>query len=187
MHKITLSLLLFFNSVLSFSQIVYRYEIERPANLVISSISFKNEEEISAKLSSGETVQIIKQHLHLKMIVKGKSNNEILKEVPYKAGEKNQDEITLLELYEYDFDSDGEKELLVITSLDANSFNSLEIYKHNAGFVKKVGNFSMGISASFDKNLLSVYSGIRDSHINFLYLDNQFWKLNWHNPNGEEE
>lgn len=164
-----------------------RYVINEPANLVISSLNFKNQDEIIGKLSSGETVKILKKYLQMKLIIQSNSDYEILKVIDDKVEENDIDQIPFLELYEYDFNADGNKELLVVTSPDAKSFNSLEIYKHNSIYVKKVGNISLGISATFDKNLMSIYSGARDSHINFLFLENRFWKLAWHNPEGKEE
>lgn len=167
-----------------FGQIINdRFEVKEPAKLIISSSNLDNHDYISGTLSSGELIVLKIRNLDLQMSVETDKEKTFLKTVSYDTNSSGNSEIPILELYEYDFNNDGNKEIIIACSLNINTFPTLEVFKHKETLIKRIGLFEMGLYATFKDNVISVYNGIRDNHINFIFFEDSFWQMNYHNPN----
>lgn len=93
-------------------------------------------------------------------------------------------ESTIIKVYEYDFDSDGQNEIIIIYS-PAFSLVTVEVFRYSGGLVKKVGNFNGQFDIVLDKNTISLpFAGVG---YEYLYKNGAFYELVYHDPNKKDK
>jgi len=91
-----------------------------------------------------------------------------------------------MEIYEYDFDNDKNKELVVVYSTEY-SIVEIFIYRNQNGFTEKVAHFHAQFKMVLDKNTVIIPIGFQGLGREYIYLKNSFYKLNWHDPKLETD
>lgn len=95
----------------------------------------------------------------------------------YKEGEL----IPSISVYEYDFDNDGQKELLVVEASDF-MYNTVWIYKYTSGLSELVGEFYAQQKVILEKNRIILPVGSQGIFTEYIYENNSFYELKLHNP-----
>jgi hypothetical protein len=95
----------------------------------------------------------------------------------YKEGEL----IPSISVYEYDFDNDGQKELLVVEASDF-MYNTVWIYKYTSGMSELVGEFYAQQKVILEKNRIILPVGSQGIFTEYIYENNSFYELKLHNP-----
>ncbi len=108
--------------------------------------------------------------------------NNVTKQLVAIEGSEEVLEKTVIKVYEYDFDSDGQKELIVVHSPEF-SITTVEVFRYSGGLVERVGNFSGEIDILLDKNTIHLPYGSQGLSNGYHYRDGAFFELIYHDPN----
>lgn len=89
-----------------------------------------------------------------------------------------------VEVYAYDFDKDGQKEIVVIYAPEMIS-TTVKVFKYLKGFTELVGNFSGQDRIIFKDNTIVLPYGGQGLYSEYLYKDEVFYELKYHSPQQE--
>ncbi|SCY98261.1 hypothetical protein [Flavobacterium caeni] len=168
MNKVVILFLTFLLSN-SISAQESRYNIDNSAKLILSSSKLKNDIEISSSLNSSEKISIRWKAMNYNIVLLNSKNEEYIKSF-------DDEKSNIVDIYEYDFDKDNNKELIIINSL-SEGYGKIYILRRNGLFVKECGTIDLGIGITIDNSIFKVFTGVRDYSQDYIYLDNKIWKL----------
>jgi hypothetical protein len=120
----------------------------------------------SGKLSSGETVKSGCEHgsCYIRIEYKGRT-------VDQNIGE----DITKLAVYEFDFGADGDKEIVVVNSLNQTSW--LMIYTYSRGIIQKLLEKEISTDRTvLKKDFIELYKAGNIDQI-WYYFKGEFWEM----------
>ncbi len=86
-----------------------------------------------------------------------------------------------IKCYEYDFDNDGNKEIIIASSPDFAALNVM-IFKHGKGLYELVGNFGSMNEIILNKNVISLPMGSQGLGSEFCFRNGSFYELIYHDP-----
>mgnify|MGYP001255508056 CR=1 FL=1 len=92
------------------------------------------------------------------------------------------DENAIVKVYEYDFDNDGQNEIIIIYS-PGYTIVTIEVFRYSGGLAERVGNFAGQFEIVLDKNTISMPFGSQGIPDEYLYRDGVFYNLVQHDPN----
>lgn len=168
-------------AITSFGQTEERFSVKGTAKLIVT---WKGEtpKDVSGILSSGDKISISMRQVGIYVDVIHKNIGKQL----VSAGGEDVLESTIIKVYEYDFDSDGQKEIIVIHSPEF-SIAAIEVFKYSGGLSERVGNFNGQFDIVLDKNTIYLPIGSQGIGNEYLYKDGAFFELVFHDPDNVEE
>jgi hypothetical protein len=174
--------LIYIFTILLLSTTVYgqteeRFKVKGTAKL-IATWTGKTLNDAYGSLTSGDKVSITRGQIGIYVTV---SHNNVGKKLVAKGGEDVL-ENTIIKVYEYDFDSDGQKEIIVIHSPEF-SFVTVEVFKYSGGLVERIGNFNGQFDIMLDQNTIYLPYGSQGLYDGYLYKSGVFFELRYHDPN----
>ena len=183
MKKLLAALVLLLLITPTFGQEEERFTLEGKAKLITTWQS-KSLKSVDAKLSSGDAIRIILIPQNDAASIQAYHKNLVadLGEIDY--SDDLQDWV--VKIYEYDFDRDGEKELIIAKSFDF-SFLTVEVYRYSNGLATRVGNFNAQFTIILDKNNISFPIGSQGYVEEFFYRDGIFYEPVPHNPDNNDQ
>jgi len=145
---------------------------------LISSWKGSDSEDIWGVLANGNKISISKKQSFIYVTVYATNVGTHLI-----ALDLENDEIkdTLVKVYEYDFDKNGGKELVVIYST-AFSFLNVEVFRFVSGISERIGNFKGQFEVYLENDTVFLPIGSQGIGDEFMYKDYSFYKLILHNP-----
>ena len=84
-------------------------------------------------------------------------------------------------VYEYDFDKDGETELMVVDSPEFSIVN-IHIFRYSNGLTELVGNLFGQFLISLEDNIISLPFGSQGLTDEYLYRNGSLFNLIYHDP-----
>lgn len=158
-----------------------RFEVSSNAKLV-SSWSGEDTQNASGTLANGDKIIVTTNEVEILVeLIHDEERTTLLV-----TGEQDAMETTELKVYEYDFDQNGDKELLVVDSPDF-SLAYVKVYNLSDGTVELVGNFFGQFYIDLDNNILSLPIGSQGLADEYIYLGGVFYTLHYHDPIIEDE
>ena len=141
-HLLVLSLI----SVFAQAQDAAPFAINGKIREVLSTAS----KGAKARLSCGDELYIDITNGMQMLVEVGTKHGKIGKNITIISSDKSPD-LPYVEVFEYDFDEDGTKEVCVAYSFGAMSFQ-VEVYRYTGGLSELVGNFEGQMSCELKKN-----------------------------------
>lgn len=178
MKKLTIFTTAFLFSIFAFGQTkeMERFTVKGTAKL-IATWTGKTPNDASGTLTSGDKIQIQSRQIGVRVLA---IHNNVGKQLVQAGGEDIKDEI--IKVYEYDFDTDGQKEIIVIHSSEF-SVTTVEVFKYSGGLAERVGNFNAQFDIVLDKNTIYLPYGSQGLGDEYLFKSGAFFELVYHNPN----
>lgn len=172
---------MFISGFTTFSQEEGRFEVSENAKL-IATWSGDNLNNVTGNLSNGNRISVITNEVEIlvDLIENGKSQTILV------TGGSDALESTELKIYEYDFDKNGEKELIIVDSPDF-SVSYVKVYNISEDMVELVGNFFGQFYVDLDNNIISLPIGSQGLAEEYIYLGGVFYELHYHDPMMEGE
>lgn len=134
---------------------------------------------VKGTLSSGDEITI--STLQSALVVRA-NHNKLANEV-YTIEDAS--ETILISVYEYDFDKDGEMELLIVDSPDFYAVN-VHVFRYSNGLKEMVGNLFGQFLISLEDNVVSMPYGSQGLTDEYIYRNGAFYHLVYHDPeNGD--
>jgi hypothetical protein len=158
-----------------------RFIVKGTAKL-IATWSGKTLYDASGTLASGDKISITTRQIGIYVNV---IHNNVGKQLVTTGGEDVL-ESTIVKVYEYDFDSDGQKEIIVIHSPEF-SIVTVEVFRYSAGLTERVGNFNGQFDVILEKNSIYLPYGSQGLGVEYLYMNGAFFELVYHDPDQKEE
>jgi len=165
----------------SYGQTVDRFKVKGTAKL-IATWAGKTSNDASGTLTSGDKISITTRQIGIYVIL---IHNNVGKQLVSTGGDDIL-ESTVVKVYEYDFDSDGQKEIIVIYSPEF-SLVTIEVFKYSGELVERVGNFEGQYDIVLDKNTIYLPFGSQGLGNEYLYKGGAFYKLTYHDPNNKDK
>ncbi|HTA84194.1 MAG TPA: hypothetical protein VK783_14715 [Bacteroidia bacterium] len=166
----------------SFGQKVAPIIVNGKAKLIATWNSKTSKKAIKNLLDNGDTL-IMKLWQTVYIAVKhGKEETEIerISELNEEGGLHS--DSTVIEVYEYDFGDNGEKEIIV-AYCSVFSLLHAQVFRQSGSLVKLIGNFSGQFEINLNKNIISFPIGSQGISNDYLYKDGAFFQLAYHDPN----
>lgn len=91
---------------------------------------------------------------------------------------------TYVKVYAYDFDKDGQKEIVVFYSFET-AVSVVEVFRYREDFTELVGKFNAQDVIYFEDNSLILPYGGQGLYSEYLYKDEVFYELKYHSPQQE--
>ena len=178
--------LMFIATVLLFVTTAYgqteeRFKVKGTAKL-IATWTGKTPNDASGTLTSGDKISITTRQIGIYVTV---IHNNIGKQLVVTGGDDVL-ENTIVKVYEYDFDSDGQKEIIVIHSPEY-SVATVEVFKYSGGLAERVGNFNGQFDIILDKNTIYLPYGSQGLGDEYLYKSGAFFELVYHDPDKKDK
>ncbi|MES2554968.1 MAG: hypothetical protein V4604_02400 [Bacteroidota bacterium] len=173
--------------VLAISNSIFSFALDGPPFEVIGGakliVSFNVEDEaasVKGKLSSGDEIIISARQNTLSIqAIHHKMGKELLAIEDYEA------QSLLISVYEYDFDKDGEMELIVVDSPDYSIVN-IHIFRYSNGLTELVGNLFGQFLISLEDNVISLPFGSQGLTDEYIYRSGAFYNLVYHDPENRD-
>lgn len=181
MKKLIYLFAFFLISTITYGQTEERFKVKGTAKL-IASWTGKTPNDASGTLASGDKVSIMARQIGIGVTV---IHNNVGKQLVETGGEYDF-EVTIIKVYEYDFDNDGQKELIVIHSPEF-SLVTVEVFKYSEGLAERVGNFNGQFEIILDKNTIYLPYGSQGLGDEFLFKSGAFFELVYHNPDKKDK
>jgi predicted small secreted protein len=131
-------------------------------------------------LSSGDKVEITTRQVGVFVSIYHK---KMVKQIVATGGEEFVLS-TVVKVYEYDFDKDGQQEIVVIHSPEY-SIATVEVFRYQSGMVERVGKFNGQFDIVIDANTITLPYGSVGLGDTFIYLNGAFFGLVYHDPEGK--
>ncbi len=170
----------FLISTIAYGQTEERFKVKGTAKL-IATWTGKNPNGASGKLSSGDKVSIMRRQNGIGVSV---IHNNVGKQL-VKILENNL-EVTIIKVYEYDFDKNGQKEIIVIHS-PIFSFLTVEVFKYSGGRAERIGNFNGQFKIILDENNIYLPYGSQGLCNEYEFHSGAFFELIYHNPDNKDK
>lgn len=159
------------------AQVEQRFKVKGNAKL-IATWSGKSPSNATGTLTSGDVISITTKQISFYVDV---VRNNIKKQLVSSGGD-DVIESTVVQVYEYDFDSDGQKEIVVIHSPEY-SILTVEVFRYSSGLAERVGNFNGQFNIVLDKNTISLPYGSQGLSEDYVFIGGSFFSLVYHDPN----
>ncbi len=163
------------------SELMERFTVKGRAKLV-AAWPGKTPKEVSGTLTSGDKLAIYTRQMEIYVT---SIHNKVGKQLVVTGTDESLDSI-IIEVYEYDFDNDGQKEIIIIYSPEF-SITTVEIFKYSGGLAERVGNFDAQFEIHLDKNTISLPYGSQGLAKEYLYKSGGFFQLVYHDANNKDE
>ncbi len=173
--KISILLGFLFLSIIIFGQEEDRIVVKGSPKF-LSKWSWANDSPITSLLNSGDklTIKLATQS----GIEVTTTFNNINKQLLI----LEEDENLVISCYEYDFDKDGNKEIVVIVSPDYAILN-IYVFKYSKGLSELIGNFGGQFEIIFEQDLMILPFGSQGLASEYIYRSGAFFELIYHDPN----
>ena len=153
------------------------FEVTGGAKLIASWNPYDEVNTVSGKLSSGDEIVISNwQNAITVKSVHNKIGNDI-----WAMEVEEYDDLILINVYEYDFDKDGEMELMVVNSPDYWS-SFIHVFRYSNGLKELVGDFIGQFLISLEDNVVSLPYGSQGLFNEYIYRNGAFYNLVYHDP-----
>ena len=170
---ITLALLLVLN--VTNAQDNSRISLKGNAKL-LTTWSWKTEKSVSNLLSSGDRITVKMQtQAGIEVLL---THNNVVKQLLT----INESEELFIQCFEYDFDNDGRKEIIIASSPDFAALN-VYVFNYSNGLNELVGNFGSTFEIILNKNVILLPLGSQGLGSEFCYRNGAFYELIYHEPN----
>lgn len=164
---------LFLNN--AFCQDDTRISLKGSAKLLLTW-SWKTDKTINSVLASGDKLTVkMKSQAGIEVLLTTKNIAKRLISIA-------ESEDLFIQCYEYDFDSDGKKEIIIAYSPDLAALNVM-IFKYSNGLYELVGNFGSMNEIILNKNVILLPMGSQGLGSEFCYRNGSFYELIFHDPN----
>ncbi len=97
----------------------------------------------------------------------------------------NESEDLFIQCFEYDFDSDGSKEIIIASSPDFAVLN-VYVFKYSNGLNELVGSFGSTYEIILKKNVILLPLGSQGLGSEYCYREGVFYELIYHDPKSTE-
>jgi hypothetical protein len=174
MKKIKLTIALLFAVTLFYGQKDDLFKLTGPAKL-IGSWAGEQKTPITFTSSALDNFKIYEGQQGMMLMVSYKNTSALLEQAEGPG--------CGIKVYEFDFDGDKEKEIIVFSHDASNA--SCKIYKMSKGLVKIIGNFRPQFEVVVSKDFISFPYGGQGLSTDFLFKNDAFFELIYHNPNGK--
>ena len=84
-------------------------------------------------------------------------------------------------VYEYDFDKDGDPEIMIVDSPEYSIVN-IRIFRYSNGLAELVGHFSGQFAIHLEGNSISLPYGSQGLSSDYIYRGGAFFELVYHSP-----
>jgi hypothetical protein len=181
MKKLIYLITFFLISTIVYGQTEERFEVKGPAKL-IATWTGKTPNGASGTLTSGDKISIMTRQIGVGVTV---IHNNVGKQLVETGGENDSEVVTIIKVYEYDFDNDGQIEIIVIHSPES-ALVTVEVFKYSGGLAERVGNFNGQFEIILDKNTIYLPYGSQGLGYEFLFKSGAFFELVYHNPDKKD-
>ncbi|MFM1999323.1 MAG: hypothetical protein RL204_1270, partial [Bacteroidota bacterium] len=166
-----------FLSLVATSQVKERFTVKGSAKL-IASWTGQNGKDASGVLSTGDkiTINYIKTGIYVTA-----THKNVAKQILALIGFEKVPS-TEIKIYEYDFDSDGQQEIIIVHSPDLAT-SITEVFTYSNGLAKKVGKFNGEYDIILEKNSVSFPLESKGPTKEYIYKNSSFYELVYHDPN----
>lgn len=133
--------------------------------------------EVSGYMRNGDEVKIYFSQVgvFVDVIHRGKAKNLI------SAGSFEQEEKTVIEVFEYDFDDDDVNEIIVVESPGIITLN-IYVFRYSEGLTELVGRFDGQFEVILSGRVINLPYGSHGLTNTYCYFDGSFYELVLHNP-----
>ncbi len=157
------------------------FGVEGDIELIASWSASSPESNASGKVNSEDEVSII---VHQNQIGISLIHNNKATKLESIYDENLPDSTFEVEVYAYDFDKDGQKEIVVIYAPES-SFSYVKVFKYLKSFSELVGNFEGQSTIIIEDNTIVLPYGGQGLYSEYLYKDNNFFELKYHSPSNK--
>jgi hypothetical protein len=168
-----------FLSIDGYSQANDRFIVKGSAKL-IATWTGENLNDASGVLSSGDKITITTRQVGIYITAFHKNVGKQL----LATGGENELPNTIVKVYEYDFDGDGQQEIMIVHSPEF-SIATVEVFNYSNGLSEKVGKFNGQFDIILEKNTIYLPYGSQGLGNEYIYKNRAFFELVYHNPNQE--
>lgn len=156
------------------------FEVIGGAKLIATWNTDGESDLVKATLSSGDDITIsTKQGALVVQAIHKKLGKELVVIDDY-AEQSMQ-----VSVYEYDFDKDGETELMVVDSPEFSIVN-IHVFRYSNGLTELVGNLFGQFLISLEEDIISLPFGSQGLTDEYLYRNGSFFNLIYHDPLNRE-
>jgi hypothetical protein len=142
---------------------------------LLTTWSWKTEKSVSSLLASGDKLTVKMQaQLGIEVLLTHKN-------IPKRLISIEESEELYIQCFEYDFDGDGSKELIIASSPDFAALN-VYVFKYSNGFSELVGNFGSTFEIILEKNVILLPLGSQGLGNEYCYRNGAFYELIYHDP-----
>ncbi len=138
---------------------------------------------VSGRLNSGAKLVIVTNQIGLSVTA---IHNNIGKQLVTIGEEEESLENMIVKAYEYDFDDDGLKEIIIIYSPQFSE-RKIEVFKYSSGLAERVGKFDAQFQIYIEENIISAAIGFQGIANEYIYKWGNFYELVYHNPEDEDD
>src|SRR5690554_6557523 len=139
---------------------------------LIATWSRSTSDEVYGLLSSGDKLTIKVRQVTIDVFVTHKNLGRRLASI-YDGDYADE---FFIKVYEYDFDNDGQKEI-IIAYYDTGASTIVEVFRYSNGLSERVGNFGAQYQITIDKNTIDIPNGTYRYSDEYLYKRGSFFKL----------
>ncbi|MDH4473674.1 MAG: hypothetical protein QE487_13780 [Fluviicola sp.] len=152
------------------------FEVIGGAKLIATWNSDGESDLVKGKLSSGDEIIIsTKQSALVVQAIHKKLGKELVVIDDYS------EQSMMVSVYEYDFDKDGETELMVVDSPEFSIVN-IHIFRYSNGLTELVGNLFGQFLISLEDDIISLPFGSQGLTDEYLYRNGSLFNLIYHDP-----
>lgn len=152
---------------------------EKPKLITIWSESVSDGKKVVGKLTCRDEISVGFAQTGVDVTIYHKKVGNIITSV----------EAGYVEVYEYDFDNDGQEEIMVFSAPSLDDFLlTVQVFRYSNGLLEKVGKFQE-LTKEFilKKNRFSyIFGGAFLRSRDYIYEDGSFFELVYHDPNAED-
>ena len=158
----------------AFCQDNSRINLKGSAKL-LSTWSWKTDKTVNSLLASGDKLTVKMQ---------SQTGIEVLlthKNIPEKLISIDESEDLFIQCFEYDFDNDGNKEIIIASSPEFAALN-VNVFKYSKGLYELVGKFGSMNEIILEKNVILLPMGSQGLGSEFCFRNGTFYELIYHDP-----
>lgn len=156
------------------------FEVIGGAKLIATWNSDGESDLVTGKLSSGDQITISTQQSALVVQAIHKKLGKELVVIDDYSEQSMQ-----VSVYEYDFDKDGETELMVVDSPEFSIVN-IHIFRYSNGLTELVGNLFGQFLISLEDDIISLPFGSQGLTDEYLYRNGSLFNLIYHDPQNKD-
>ena len=155
------------------------FEVNGDAKLITTWFRSKPKE-VGELLSSGDKLSIRRGQSTTDVFVFYKNSGRRLASID----DGDYADEFFIKVYEYDFDNDGQKEI-IIAYYDAGASTIVEVFRYSNGLSERVGKFYAQLEMTVNKNSLHIHHALGRKNLDneYIYKYGSFYELIYHNPN----
>ena len=155
----------------------------RGATKLIATWSGKTQDDVSGTLVSGDEIIIRIGEYGVGVWT---LHNDVLKELVSPAyGEGEDMGKVIVKAYEYDFDDDGQNEIIIIRSPDF-ALLTVEVFRYCSGLTERVLCLNGSCDVWFEKNSIRLPMGRYGIGNEYIFINDSFYELVFHDPSPKE-